>query len=697
MKKLENSEWEDLKKESHPRKSLLKHINEVKSYLKNSLNFYNFSKDFLKIANYIVECHDLGKLNTSWNINNKSNPAHSPLSIEYTMKFKKIFEEKKDITFILWYLILKHHSSLTKNVKYPNLQYLIDEVKNRINSLDFTYKINLIDLFGLFKISDVCSARSKKLELKKPIISEECVKKIISENIDMNRWLEQQKLVYLPDMAMLRAYTGWGKTDVSLLFFKNKDANRIFYLFPTITAINKFYEKLRSVFNDNVIKYFYFFDTEVKDDVELLQNMFFVENFIKPIVITTIDQFLLSFLQLGKYYKKRVMFRNSGIIIDEVHLLNPLMLYLLTYFLNKFKEIYKFKVLFMSATLPESMKTYLISQLNLPKNSFLDFSDEYKSKRRIEFEYNDNEVETSTDNIIKEYEVKKKVLIVTNTVEKSISLAKKLIEEVGKDNVLLLHARFMYKDRRHKEKRIDELKKTPHILITTQVCEVSLDISYDFLFTELAPISSLIQRFGRVNRYGSKIEKTNVKIFKPYIKNEKFYPYTIGSLEIAKKIIKELEKDKLNSEMDLLENLDMVYTYEEFLKELNEETKKINIEAFEKILQFFFSLDLREEELLEILNYRDSFTTLIIPAPENIEDIKLKNYIENILKEDFKSKNFMNRKQLFAKIKEISVPIPLWWLKGVIDRTEKVFPIVGFKDKIYDSFYGFREIRSEII
>lgn len=690
-------EWENLEKESHPGKSLLRHINEVKKYLMDSLNFYNFPKNFSEIANYIAECHDFGKLNIRWNIRNENNPDHSPLSIKYMMDFKKIFENEKNLTFILWYLILKHHSSLTKNVKHLNLQYLIDEVDNRIDSLDFVYKINLIDLFGLFKIADVCSAEDKNLEFKKPTISEEDIRKIISKNVDENRWLEQQKLAYLPDMAMLRAYTGWGKTDTSLLFFKNKNVNKIFYLFPTITAINKFYEKLKSVFNDDVIKYFYFFDTEVKDDVELLQNMFFVENFIKPIVITTMDQFLLSFLQVGKYYKKRVMFRNSGIVIDEVHLLNPLMLYLLTYFLKKFKEIYKFKVLLMSATLPESMKTYLIYELNLPRNSFLDFSNGYESKRRIEFEYDDNDMEANIGDIIEEYRKGKKVLIVTNTVEKSISLARKLIEEVNKNNVLLLHARFMYKDRKDKEEKIDKLKEIPHILITTQVCEVSLDISYDFLFTELAPISSLIQRFGRVNRYGDKIEKTNVKIFKPDIKNEKFYPYTMESLEIAKKIIKELEKDKLNSEMDLLKNLDMIYTYEEFIKELNEEIKKIDLEAFEKILQFFFSLDLREEKLLDILNYRDSFTTLIIPAPENIEDIKLRSYVEIVLKESFENKNFIEKKQLFAKIKEISVPIPLWWLRGEVDRAEKPLPIVNLKDKIYDSFYGFREIRSEII
>ncbi|MBS7657986.1 CRISPR-associated helicase Cas3' [Candidatus Bathyarchaeota archaeon] len=689
--------WESFEKESHPGKTLLRHINEVKEYLTNFLNFYNFPNNFSEMMNYLTEYHDVGKLDVNWSLKNKTNPDHSPLSVKYVMNYKKVFKKEKNVTPILWYLILKHHSSLTKIIKDPNLQVLVKDVKHRVESLNFIYKINLVDAFGLFKIADVCSAENKSLELEKPRICEENIKKIISQNVDISRWIEQQKLAELPEIAMVRAYTGWGKTDASLLFFKNKDVNKIFYLFPTITAINKFYKKLRNVFNDNVIKYFYFFDTEVKDDLDLLQNIFFIENFIKPIVITTVDQFLLSFLQVGKYYKKRVMFRNSGIIVDEAHLLNPLMLRLFTFFIKKFQEIYRFKVLFMSATLPKSIKKYLTNELNLLKNSFLDFSNGYKLKRRVQFEYNDNNIETGIDNIIEEFKNNKKVLIVINTVEKSVTLAEELIKEVGKDNVILLHARFMYKDRRSKEERMDRLRKTPHILIATQVCEVSLDVSYDFLFTELAPISSLIQRFGRVNRYGDKIERTNVKIFKPDIKDSKRYPYTQGSLEVSRNIIKELEKEKLKSEMDLLDNFDRVYTYEEFIKELSEETKKIDLEAFEEFLQFFFSLDFKEEKLLEILNYRDGFTTLVVPAPECIQDIKLKNYVETILKEEFKNKNFVEKKQLFAKIKELSVPIPLWWLKGMIDGIEKVLPVVDFKDKVYDSLLGFRKIESEII
>jgi CRISPR-associated endonuclease/helicase Cas3 len=694
-------EWEDPKiKESHLGKALQVHINEVEKNLLGFLKFYSFPTNLNKTLEYITKYHDYGKLNKKWSIYNESNPDHSPLSVKYLLNHK-ILPEDKEITFILWYLIAKHHSSLTKNIKDPDFKKFLPEIEARIKKLDFTYKINLIDSFGLFKIADVFSVENKDIKLEKPSVSEEIVKKIISANLDKNRWSEQQKLSYLPDISLLRAYTGWGKTDVSLLFFKNKDIHKIFYLFPTITAINKFYQKLRGAFGDGVTKYFYFYDTEVKEDLELLQNAFFIENFLSPVVVTTIDQFLLSFLQIGKYYKKRVMFRNSGIVIDEVHLISPLMLKLLTYFLKKYQSIYNFEVLLMSATLPESLKKYLEVELNLPSNSFLDFSNGYKERRRILFEYCDEDIEAHIDEIIKELKMGNKVLVVVNTVEKSINIAEKLKKELDENNVLLLHARFMYSDRREKEEKIDRLKNIPHILITTQVCEVSLDISYDFMFTELASLSSLIQRFGRVNRYGIKTDKINVKIFKPSVENEKYYPYTPDELNIAEKVIKELNAEKLEDEFKLLKTFDESYEYEDLLKVLEKEGRKINLSQFENLLQFFFSLDISEKELIELLSYRNSFTTLVIPSFECIESENARKKVEeviNFLKIGFKNKSYTEKRQLIAKLKDVSVPVPIWWVRRWSVEDEKtVFPIINFNDKVYNSFSGLRGIESEII
>ena len=74
---------------------------------------------------------------------------------------------------------------------------------------------------------------------------------------------------------------------------------------------------------------------------------------------------------------------------------------------------------------------------------------------------------------------------------------------------LCYHSRFRLKDRnlRHKEVIAAFLgESSPVIAVTTQVCEMSLDLDADVLISETAPITAMIQRMGRCNRhaqYGS--------------------------------------------------------------------------------------------------------------------------------------------------------------------------------------------------
>jgi CRISPR-associated endonuclease/helicase Cas3 len=75
--------------------------------------------------------------------------------------------------------------------------------------------------------------------------------------------------------------------------------------------------------------------------------------------------------------------------------------------------------------------------------------------------------------------------------------------------VHLLHSRFLNEDRERIEKSIKNSirdKNAKTLIITTQVCEVGLDISCDLLITELAPPDALVQRIGRCAREGGQGE-----------------------------------------------------------------------------------------------------------------------------------------------------------------------------------------------
>jgi CRISPR-associated endonuclease/helicase Cas3 len=90
-----------------------------------------------------------------------------------------------------------------------------------------------------------------------------------------------------------------------------------------------------------------------------------------------------------------------------------------------------------------------------------------------------------------------RTLVVVNTVAR----AREIWTELRTRNCpsLLLHSRFRPADRR---RQVNELGVSDQIIVATQVLEAGIDISANRLITDIAPWGSLVQRFGRVNRYG---------------------------------------------------------------------------------------------------------------------------------------------------------------------------------------------------
>lgn len=111
-----------------------------------------------------------------------------------------------------------------------------------------------------------------------------------------------------------------------------------------------------------------------------------------------------------------------------------------------------------------------------------------------------------------------KILVVVNTVTSAQNLYLHLSKQIGKENVKLLHSKFTVEDRKNLEYEIIEdgkYENNKHIIwIATQVVEASLDLDFDFLFTEFAELSSLFQRMGRCNRKGLKcIRVPNIYVY----------------------------------------------------------------------------------------------------------------------------------------------------------------------------------------
>ncbi len=93
-------------------------------------------------------------------------------------------------------------------------------------------------------------------------------------------------------------------------------------------------------------------------------------------------------------------------------------------------------------------------------------------------------------------------LIVLNTVGRAQGLYKALERRTDTPR-LLVHARFRAAERRALNQKLMEDTPQGRIIVATQAVEAGVDLSARTLFTEIAPWPSLVQRFGRCNRYGS--------------------------------------------------------------------------------------------------------------------------------------------------------------------------------------------------
>lgn len=93
-------------------------------------------------------------------------------------------------------------------------------------------------------------------------------------------------------------------------------------------------------------------------------------------------------------------------------------------------------------------------------------------------------------------------MVVVNRVDRAREIYGALRGSLGPSGppAALLHSRFRSADRGRHEELLT--KKGDRVIVSTQVVEAGVDVSARTLFTELAPWPSLVQRFGRCNRYG---------------------------------------------------------------------------------------------------------------------------------------------------------------------------------------------------
>ncbi len=251
-------------------------------------------------------------------------------------------------------------------------------------------------------------------------------------------------------------------------------------------------------------------------------------------VVGTVDQFLMLSLKQKHLALRHLGFSKKVVVIDEVHAYDS---YMGQYLLQAVKWLgaYRVPVVILSATLPSERRVELVKNYiygmgktwskperdkmydrlktdDYPLITFNDGDDIYQIRdfeKSLPKEVNIIKLDEASlfetvDEMIADGVV---VGIIVNTVKRAQQITREMIDRFGEEIVELLHSSFIATERVAKEDKLLQMigskADRPHrkIVIGTQVIEQSLDIDFDVMISDLAPMDLIIQRIGRLHRH----------------------------------------------------------------------------------------------------------------------------------------------------------------------------------------------------
>ncbi|HKK44841.1 MAG TPA: CRISPR-associated helicase Cas3' [Balneolaceae bacterium] len=355
--------------------------------------------------------------------------------------------------------------------------------------------------------------------------------------------------------TLVVAPTGAGKTD----FLLKRCRGRIFYVLPFQASINAMYQRIRKMTTEETdVRLLHSNSKLVADDEtrQRVQLQPFVGASIKVLTPHQISNvifgsmgFEANLLDLGE----------CDIILDEVHTYEAETQAMVVEIVKVLLK-HNCRIHIGTATMPTALYENLqqlmggeneVYEVNLSEKELATYDRHFISKY--------SSFDKLHQTIDEALEKQEKVLIVCNTVKRSQQIFDELSALFADIPKMLLHSRFRRKDRREREDRLEKEfneGEGPCIVVSTQVVEVSLDINFDRMITQAAPIDALIQRFGRVNRKRQPKKEQTFKPIHVIEPDDNTLPY---SKEIVDKSFELLPDEALLKTNEIQDLIDQVY------------------------------------------------------------------------------------------------------------------------------------------
>jgi len=533
--------------------------------------------------------------------------------------------------------------------------------------------------------------------------------------------------------VVFSAPPGYGKTNVSytLAFLSSKSlgpwAPHTIHILPLRSIIEDVYRRLFTDDGKPVI-----WELNKHRVAKQMLGSYESPYLQKSLVLTTIDTYILSAIRVppgdhvkigkgvslghGEYTRAALLSSNS--IFDEVQLLLEEGRKLTAAFIStlEFLSYTKTPFIIMSATVPKCLSEFLSSrgiQFKLLKYG-VDFkSSEFENaelSKRVNFHretLNSREeyISTVVKNV-RELKSAEKILIVSNTIKKTIEIAKSLEGDLG-EKITILHSKIIAKDRRS---RLEKLTKTNKWIITsTQVVEAGIDVSANALITEATTPSAIIQRAGRLLRKNEEEGEIRILYDRSEVDEGGYYSvYPLNLVDSSYSILEECGR-YIQWHIPIVKGENKI-GYEEFLEKAYEKAEfKILFDyvIYNRLKKMMFLLNVNPREALKALEDYGSLTReqpLILGIVDYGEFFKQNKEYElddKNIKELFDDYSFtLTMSDVKLLVKHNCLALKLHDSKLLCFNSKNIirrFSIEEFKDiialivpaKFYDDLYGF--------
>jgi len=534
----------------------------------------------------------------------------------------------------------------------------------------------------------VFSYKSQKFKSKSKldVLREQAFKEVLDREIDLNQRI-----------YTLTLPTGLGKTITGFAFaLKLKEelqrekniVPRIIYALPFVSIIDQNYQVFKEILETNfqnvdssILLKHHHLSEPAFEEFDFKVSRVLQEAWNSEIIVTTFVQLFNTLVASENGFARRFnKFANSIVIVDEVQSLPTKYWKLISEVVKEVSEKLNTYFIFMTATQPYLTqnavelvnKEYYINQIH---------------RYTVEIDLSEKTIEDFIQGL--SLEENKTYLFIFNTVKSSKQAFNLLKEKFPSEAICYLSTNIVPFER---EKRIREIKEGKYrIVVSTQLVEAGVDISFDVVYRDFAPLDSLNQSAGRCNRNMEEGKKGEFRIIN--LVDSKPYAYKIYDIVLLDHTKALLNDKKTLSEPEFI-SLVIKY-FESLIGKLSDD---ISSELIESLALFRYKSDknsIRDFVLIEEDKYKkDVFIHLNDEAKGVWEKAKR---IVSMLKR--KEIDIFGAREEFEKLKpaffKYVISVPIRGDTPVFDRDVGMYVVErSLLDFYYDEETGYGKDKS---